>query len=99
MRRRKAILELALHQQEGKEAELVLQQRSHHRRHRHSRPHIIPRAGKEFLHMSLKGGKTYVAMNFIWSHLDCSIEYFQLPDLRRDLHHMSLRGLHAPRIE
>ena len=30
--------------------------------------------------MSLKGGKTYVAMNFIWSHLDCSIEYFQLPD-------------------
>ena len=49
--------------------------------------------------MSLKGGKTYVAMNFIWSHLDCSIEYFQLPDLRRDLHHMSLRDPHAPRIE
>jgi len=95
-RRRK---ELALQQQEGKEAEVVLQQRSHHRRCQRSRPYIIQRAGKEFLHMSSKGGKTYVAMNFIWSHLDCSIEYFQLPDLRRDLHHMSLRDLHAPRIE
>ena len=49
--------------------------------------------------MSLKGGKTYVVMNFIWSHLDCSSENFQLPDLRRDLHHMSLRDLHAPRRE
>ena len=49
--------------------------------------------------MSLKGEQTYVAMNFIWSHLDCSIEYFQLPDLHRDLHHMSLRDLHAPRRE
>ena len=48
--------------------------------------------------MSLKGGKTYVAMNFIWSHLDCSIEYFQLPD-HRGHHHMSLRDLHAPRRE
>jgi len=28
--------------------------------------------------------------------LDCSSEYFQLPDLHRDLHHMYLRGLHAP---
>ena len=93
------VLELALQQQEGKEAELVLQQRSHHRRCQHSRPHIIPRAGKEFPHMSLKGGKTYVVMNFIWSHLDCSSEYFQLPDLHRDLHHMYLRGLHAPRRE
>ena len=48
--------------------------------------------------MSLKGEQTYVAMNFIWSHLDCSIEYFQLPD-HRGHHHMSLRDLHAPRIE
>ena len=36
------VLELALQQQEGKEAELVLQQRSHHRRCQHSRPHKIP---------------------------------------------------------
>ena len=48
--------------------------------------------------MSLKGEQTYVAMNFIWSHLDYSIEYFQLPG-HRGHHHMSLRDLHAPRIE
>jgi hypothetical protein len=64
-RRRKAVLELALHQQEGKEAELVLQQRSHHRRCQHSRPHKIRRRAEDFPHMSLKGGKTYVVMNFI----------------------------------
>jgi hypothetical protein len=97
-RRRKAVLELALQQQEGKEAELVLQQRRDHRRHRHSHPRKIHRAGKEFPHMSLKGEQTYVAMNFIWSHLDCSIEYFQLPG-HRGHHHMPLRDLPVHRRE
>ena len=49
--------------------------------------------------MSLKGGKSYVVMNFIWSHSDCSSEYFQLPDLHRGHQHMSPKGLHAPRRE
>ena len=82
----------------GKAVELVLQQMSHHRHRQHSRPYKIRRMRKEFPHMSLKGGKTFVAMNFIWRHLDCSSENFQLPD-HRDHLHMCLRGLPAPRRE